>query len=317
MIATPQRIEGTHRRRPLTAVECALLLREVGWGILAVVEREGDSAVPVGVPTAYAYDGERIYIAMAEGRKLRALERNPHLCLTVTNVRSRDEWRSVAVIGRACWITDEPERAAAIAAFLIQPRRDGRLGHDDVTRLDHGRLLTVDVNELNGYARVVARAQATATDDAADAMNSLRRVVRGLRLADAESEAALGVTTAQLFVLREIDRSRVLTVSELSQRTATTQSSVSEVVARLDARGLIARTRSNTDRRRAEISLSEAGRALLARAPETVQERLLSALERLSPCRRRQAAQGLRAWIYEAGLADVAATMFFEPLANR
>ncbi|MGZ7033247.1 MAG: MarR family winged helix-turn-helix transcriptional regulator [Thermoanaerobaculia bacterium] len=102
------------------------------------------------------------------------------------------------------------------------------------------------------------------------AMDDLRRVVRALRIADGETGAALGLTSAQLFVLREIEKARMLTVGELAQRTATAQSSVSEVIARLAARGLISRDRSTEDRRRTELSLSEAGRALLMRSPETV-----------------------------------------------
>jgi DNA-binding MarR family transcriptional regulator len=151
---------------------------------------------------------------------------------------------------------------------------------------------------------------------AADAMDVLRRVVRALRIADGETGAALGLTSAQLFVLREIEKARMLTVGELAQRTATAQSSVSEVIARLDTRGLISRARSTEDRRRTEISLSEAGRALLMRSPETIQERLLAAFGRLPVDRQRQTADGLRAWISAAGLSEVPATMFFEPPLN-
>jgi len=145
-------------------------------------------------------------------------------------------------------------------------------------------------------------------------MNTLRRIVRSLRAAEATSEAALGVTTAQLFVLREIEKAGTVTVGELAARTATAQSSVSEVLARLDARQLIRKCRSEADRRRTEISLSERGAQLLARAPETIQERLLAAFRRLPEQRQRDAAAALQAWLDEAALGDVAPTMFFEPL---
>jgi DNA-binding MarR family transcriptional regulator len=84
-----------------------------------------------------------------------------------------------------------------------------------------------------------------------------------------------------LRVLREIDTAGTVTVTELARRTATAQSSVSEVVARLAARGLVERRRSEADHRRSEISLSDEGRALFARVSETVQQRLLHALARL------------------------------------
>jgi DNA-binding MarR family transcriptional regulator len=145
------------------------------------------------------------------------------------------------------------------------------------------------------------------------AMNSLRRIVRSLRSAGAESETAVGVTPAQLFVMRVIAKEETLTVGELAARTATAQSSVSEVIARLLARGLVVRRQSAVDRRRAEISLSERGQALLARAPQTVQETLLAAFAQLSAERQQEIASGLQAWVDEAGLGRLAATMFFEP----
>lgn len=151
-------------------------------------------------------------------------------------------------------------------------------------------------------------------DAAGEAMDFLRRVVRALRTAEGENSIALGVTSAQLFVLREIERAGMLTVSDLARRTATAQSSVSEVLARLMRRGLITRTRSAVDHRCAEIALSAAGRELLTQAPETVQERLLIAFRRLSTNRQREVADGLSAWIGEARLGDIDATMFFEPL---
>jgi DNA-binding MarR family transcriptional regulator len=148
---------------------------------------------------------------------------------------------------------------------------------------------------------------------ASGAMDGLRRLVRSLLTAEAESEGDLGVTTAQLFVLRVIDRAGALTIGELAARTATAQSSASEVVARLVARRLVTRRRSTVDRRRTELSLSASGHALLTRAPEAIQEKLLAALGRLPEDRRRQLAEGLSAWVDEAGLGRLPATMFFEP----
>ena len=147
---------------------------------------------------------------------------------------------------------------------------------------------------------------------AAMAMDALRRIVRSLRCADAVSEAVLGVTAAQLFVLRELAKSEPLTIGELAQRTATAQSTVSEVAARLESKMLIVRQRSAIDRRRIDVSLSDAGRVLLQRADETVQEKLLTGFARLPAARQAVTADGLQSWVRAAGLADVEPTMFFE-----
>ncbi len=324
--------EGAETRRRLTQRECTAMLRAVGWGVLAVAEIATDGPVPVAVPIAYAFDGTRLYLAMLDGRKTRALERNPNLCLTVTDVRSLDDWRSVAVIGRARWIVDAAEREAGVSAFLGQSvRSDRAIDPASARRLSIGRFLVVDVDELHGCASVRAepldfpasaprdpsltliRSAAENEDAAVDAMNVLRQLVRALRAADNESEASLGVTAAQLFVLRAIQSAGSLSVSELARHTATAQSSVSEVVARLAKKRVIVRRRSAIDRRRTEMSLSDTGKALLERVPETVQERLIAAFRRLPAERQREAAKLLRRWIDDAGLGKVGVTMFFEP----
>ena len=150
-------------------------------------------------------------------------------------------------------------------------------------------------------------------DAAAMAMDALRRIVGSLRSADAASEALLGVSAAQLFVLRELAKTDSLTVGELAQRTATAQSSVSEVVARLATKELVVRERSASDRRRMDVSLSASGRTLMQRADETVQEKLLAGFSRLPDARQTATAAGLRSWVAAAGLADIEPTMFFEP----
>ena len=150
-------------------------------------------------------------------------------------------------------------------------------------------------------------------DAATMAMDALRRIVGALRSADAASEALLGVSSAQLFVLRELAKTEPLTIGELAQRTATAQSSVSEVVARLASKTLVVRQRSEIDRRRIDVSLSESGRTLVQRADETVQEKLLAGFSRLPDSGQTATAAGLQSWVVAAGLADIEATMFFEP----
>jgi DNA-binding MarR family transcriptional regulator len=143
-------------------------------------------------------------------------------------------------------------------------------------------------------------------------MDALRRIFRALRQADAASEARLGLSSAQLFVLRELEKAEPLTVGELAARTATAQSSVSEVVARLKSKSLVLRRRSVIDRRLIEISLSTTGRELLRSAGETVQEKLLGAFTRMPTLRQALTAIGLQSWVRAAGLDGVEPSMFFE-----
>ena len=149
-------------------------------------------------------------------------------------------------------------------------------------------------------------------DNASVAMDALRRIVRELRRADAKSRGARGISSAQLFVLRQLRRKSSWSITDLCRRTLTPQSSVSEVVAKLEANGFLHRTRASDDSRRAELSLTAEGRKVLDESPEPFQETLVSALHRLSKADQQALASGMTAWLDAAGIPDAPATMFFE-----
>src|SRR5579872_4455475 len=116
--------------------------------------------------------------------------------------------------------------------------------------------------------------------DAAAVMNSLRRVVRALRLWAQESERVFGLTSAQLFVLQILAEEPALTLTDVASRTLTTKATVSVVVKRLVSRGLVRRRPSPHDRRSVHLALSAEGRRELERGPESPQGRLIAALRR-------------------------------------
>lgn len=145
------------------------------------------------------------------------------------------------------------------------------------------------------------------------AMDGLRRIVRALRQADAKSRSKSGIPSAQLFVLRQLMGRRALSIGDLSRATLTSQSSVSEVVSRLETKGLLRRAMASDDNRRAEISLTAAGRRRLEVDAQPFQERLVSALCNLTDEDQRALAKGMSAWLREAGISDAPSTMFFEP----
>ena len=145
------------------------------------------------------------------------------------------------------------------------------------------------------------------------AMIALRRLVRAIRIAAATVERRAGITGAQLFVLRSLVDRPGQSMGDLVAGTLTTQSTVSEVVARLVAAGLVTRRAAEDDRRRAVLDPTAAGRALVRAAPPAFQARLIDGLRRLAPAGRRALADGLESWLAAAGREDVPATMFFEP----
>lgn len=143
-------------------------------------------------------------------------------------------------------------------------------------------------------------------------MDGLRRIVRALRQADAKSRSEGGLPSAQLFVLRQLRNKNALSIRDLCEATLTSQSSVSEVVARLEANGLIRHSRAEDDSRRAEISITAAGQKTLEASAIPFQERLVSSLRRLPRADQEALARGMTAWLEAAGIEDAPPEMFFE-----
>jgi MarR family transcriptional regulator, lower aerobic nicotinate degradation pathway regulator len=160
--------------------------------------------------------------------------------------------------------------------------------------------------------RAVARNRRAAPADARRVLNSLRQIVRSLRISSRDAEQRVGLSGAQLFVLQCLSRHSPCSVNELAARTATDQSSVSVVVSRLVARGYVARATSKVDRRRVELSLSASGRALLTSAPEAVQDRLLGALTSLERGELAQLSRLLGKLVELANVSGETASLFFE-----
>ncbi len=134
------------KRRALAPDEVHGALSEIGWGLLATEE----SGQPYAVPIAYGFDGRRIYIGTGPGRKLRTLERNPRVCLTVADVVSLSDWVSIVITGQVRWIDRLPDRARAIRA-LVQQRRSGRrLGAEQAPRLARARLAYIEIESMTG-----------------------------------------------------------------------------------------------------------------------------------------------------------------------
>jgi len=144
-------------------------------------------------------------------------------------------------------------------------------------------------------------------------MDALRRLVAALRGSSRVAVRDVGITTAQLFVLRQLAREPDQSINRLAELTCTRQNTVSDVVARLVERRLVRRETAADDARRVVVSLTPAGRALARRAPLTIQGELVLAFRRLTPAQRRALADSLEAWIASAGLAGLSSPFFFEP----
>jgi DNA-binding MarR family transcriptional regulator len=138
--------------------------------------------------------------------------------------------------------------------------------------------------------------------DITRSMDAIRAIVRALRINTRSIELEIGISLAQLFVLQQVAQRPATSLNDLAERTATHQSSVSVVVRRLVERGLVTRRVDETDKRRVQIEVTAAGHKLLVGAPETIQTRMMVALEQFSSAERKQLAALLGKWLDAAAI---------------
>lgn len=143
-------------------------------------------------------------------------------------------------------------------------------------------------------------------------LDGLRHIVRVLRVSARTAERQHNLSAAQLFVLHQLAEADGLSINELAARTFTHQSSVSVVVRRLKAAGLVRCSDGAADARRTEVLLTASGRRRLQRTPEPAQRALIAALQRLQSSERQALASGLAALVGALGMEGKAPPLFFE-----
>src|SRR5450830_1618272 len=99
--------------------------------------------------------------------------------------------------------------------------------------------------------------------------------------------ADLPVTRRAVEVLQHLSASGLLTVGEQAEHLGLRRNSVSELLSRLEAKGLVARIRDERDERRVLIWLTDAGRDVVSRVGQVLAPDLLAVtMATLSPAER-------------------------------
>ncbi len=115
-----------------------------------------------------------------------------------------------------------------------------------------------------------------------DSLIALRRILRATEIFARDLAQTARLTPAQLRVLQIVQGRDSATPKALAQQMGVSQATVTSLVDKLVARGLVARLPSETDRRQVNVAVTEAGRATLSDAPDALQQRYVRAFERLA-----------------------------------
>ncbi|MCA2018961.1 MarR family transcriptional regulator [Vibrio tritonius] len=112
---------------------------------------------------------------------------------------------------------------------------------------------------------------------------SIRQIIRAIDLRSKKLNRDFGLTSPQLLLLRSVDESGKQTIRQLSKQANMSQATATSILDRLEARGLIIRTRDIVDKRKVHAKLTEQGKILLAQAPQLLHQDVIEQLESLAP----------------------------------
>jgi DNA-binding MarR family transcriptional regulator len=118
-------------------------------------------------------------------------------------------------------------------------------------------------------------------DLAIDVLRRFREVFRAAKLHFAAVKRTAGVSGAQLWALSEIHSRPGIRVTELAEKMSLHQSTVSNLVEKLNSSGHLQRVRESGDNRIVRLRLTAAGKKVVVRAPGPARGVLPDALERL------------------------------------
>ncbi len=111
---------------------------------------------------------------------------------------------------------------------------------------------------------------------------ALRRVLRAI---DGNARAiarASGLTPAQMLVLHALAERGQELPRDIARKLGVSQATVTTQIDRLEARGLVRRERGQADRRMVWVILTDAGRRVLAEAPDPLYGRFAERFARLA-----------------------------------
>lgn len=112
-------------------------------------------------------------------------------------------------------------------------------------------------------------------------LSSLRRVIRAIELHSKQLVKTANVTGPQLRLLQLIQHHPNSSLRELANAMSLSQATVTSIMDRLEKRELIARLRSEVDKRKIHPQLTAQGQTLVDKAPAPLQDSFVQKFEQL------------------------------------
>lgn len=119
-------------------------------------------------------------------------------------------------------------------------------------------------------------------DNTDEVLVALRRIIRATDLYSKRLNKDSGLTAPQLLLLQTIQRMGAgIAINMISKEVNLSQATVTSIIDRLEARKLVKRERSNVDKRKVNVVLTETGIELIKEAPTPLQDHFIQRFQNL------------------------------------
>ena len=111
---------------------------------------------------------------------------------------------------------------------------------------------------------------------------SLRKIIQAIDLHSKNLSKKYGLTGPQLIILQEIAANSQISVTELGRAISLSQGTVTGIISRLEKKELVYKRKSEKDKRRTELYITEKSMRILDNAPPPLQETFLEQFAELN-----------------------------------
>ena len=147
-------------------------------------------------------------------------------------------------------------------------------------------------------------------------MDDIRRLFQVVNEQSKKAQQETGLTGPQLWAIKIIGELSPVRVSDLAAKMYLHAATVVGILNRLELQGLIKRMRTSEDRRVVKIELTDAGKEIVAKAPQVAQGLLLSGLEALSLKKLDDISACLEELVNILGAQELPPQLILSPIAN-
>lgn len=110
---------------------------------------------------------------------------------------------------------------------------------------------------------------------------SMRRIMRAADLHSNFIKRTSGLTSPQLLLLKAIQKSKDASIGELSEAICLSQATATTILDRLEKAGYARRVRSEIDKRKVHVELTDSGKEILDDAPPPLQPQFIDQFSEL------------------------------------